>query len=393
MYCILQYDKDENEKIIRIVNEESEFVDIIKTLTKDLSDMVIIDNSSEEYSSTFYKLMLGATCYSPGLYLVIYNKQIVLIDKLDSLDLLLTWKLLVIEQKELIEEPPIKLYQLLQKIKSGGNSDEDTILFLTDIFFMCKGDDYIKGYVGKHINGQIIHLLLSENVKIVTITSKILRTIMINKENKNIFIKYCVDILTILKLKMDNCDISIPLMAVIWSLSAVFNSRKTLINHSVIHIMDQVLFFSYITTRSELQIETLGAIRNFTLDFNFASHITKTNIINTLILILKSTNEPKIISNILNSLRNLSTNTPTSHSQITDNGIGIYILISKINKEREEKDLHYIAEIFTNILRNDVEVSILMKLGSFRKIISRLKMVTGREEEFLLRLFKKILDD
>lgn len=393
MYCILQYDRDDNEKIIRIVNEESEFSNIIKTLTKDLQYMVIIDNRMEKYDSTLYKLALGSACYSSGLYLMIYSKQIVLVHKYDLLDTLLTWKLLQIEYKELVEEPPIKLYKLLQKIKSGGNSDDDTVLFLTDITLMCKGDDYVKGYVGKNINEQLIFLLLSENIKIVTVVSKILRTIILNKENKNIFINYCVNILNILKLNIDNCDINIHLISVIWTLSSVFNSRKILLNNDVMYIIEQILYLAHIQSYHELQIETLGAIRNFTLDIDSVVFITKTNIINTLILILKSTNDSKIISNILNSLRNLSNNSSVSHSQITDNGIGIYILISKIDKEREEMDLQYIAEIFMNILKNNEQVAILMKLGSFRKIISRLKMVVGREEKYLRILFKKILDD
>ena len=309
------------------------------------------------------------------------------------MDTLLTWKLIQIEYKELVEESSIKLYQLLQKIKSGGNSDNDTILFLTDITLMCKGDDYVKGYVGKNINEQLIYLLSSKNIKIVTVVSKILRTIILNKENKNIFINYCVDILNILKLHMDNRDINVHLMAVVWTLSSIFNSRKILLNHDVMYIIEQILYFAYIQSHYELQIETLGAIRNFTLDVNSAVFITKTNIINTLILILKSTDDSKIISNILNSLRNLSNNSSTSHSQITDYGIGIYILISKINKEREERDLQYIAEIFRNILKNNEQVAILMKLGSFRRIISRLKIFPGREEEYLRILFKKKLDD
>ena len=391
MNYILQLDNESNEKIIRTLHPDDNFVGIVKELVSEFTDTIILENLSLiDFSSN--------NNYKVGLYLLTTTKQIILVHKLNQQNIttIFTWKLLTGAHNESDIESFAKLYRHVRIIKSIKNtndkslSDDDILGSLSKLWTIASGNKFIKNYIGTNIADELTYLLHDINIKIVICTAKLLRSITVHRNNKIIFQSYCPDMINVLKITISD-DVYIPLIATIWNLSSLKANRRALITNSILDILDKILCQNQ---EKEVQLETCGLIRNLTLDETSIELFAKTNIINNLMSILKTTETGDHLTCILNSIRNLSMKT-INHEKIINNN-GICILATRIIITNNTDDQRYISEIFINLSKNENiqhfldQQELLPRI--FYELISKLKTINNpNRQEYVWERFVKFL--
>lgn len=226
-----------------------------------------------------------------------------------------------------------------------------SVSILTELWKMSRGNESVKRYISEHLSRQLV--TLARNEEMSPAASRLLRSITVNRESKNYFQPLCVEFIEALK-ATDNPVSRLALTASVWNISSLKQNREILIRDTnVLEVLSGFLLIKDL----ELMIEVNGAIRNFTLDEMFlplfaGSEIIE-NLVSVLSLVSKCANlqESKLVSCIIQSLRNISVAENTHGKLSTPESIRV--LINVFLNTRDAYDKRYILEILSNISTNE----------------------------------------
>jgi len=252
-----------------------------------------------------------------------------------------------------------------------------------ELFHYAKREEDLKTKIGLHTGANVIRFTHPRYpYKVNFEAALLLRSLTVTAKVKKALLNHCVSVYEVLVAQQGNAKIEVLLTACVWNLSSYRPNRDQFCERT--QVLDY--FGKQLLRGGEIQNETAGALRNFTVSIQHVLMFPDTKVIENELFILKEIESgTRLMGNVIQTLRNLTVH--DKNRTLMQNNKSIAVLADTLKRLDNKYHLCWMLELLGHLMKGSDVPEIMMKLDLQETLIA-----LAEGEEAIARLARPMIE-